>query len=153
MLNLYRYKVKRVWQLLLLLLLSVFFFSCGVLKKIRNRTETIVITKIDTIIKVKIDTIQKIVKVAIHDTAFLENTTSVARSYYDTVLNKLVLSLKGKVFDLPVTAGKITITKADIKSVDRKPNYLGWSFGILIALGFLLTMYLFYKIFKKLKLL
>jgi histone H3/H4 len=117
-----------------------------VLKKMRNRTETIVITKIDTVIKVKIDTVPKIVRVAIHDTASLENTTSVARSYYDTVLNKLVLSLKGKVFDLPVTAGKITITKADIKSVDRKPNYLGWSFGIFLVI---LLIYLIYVIKTK----
>jgi hypothetical protein len=77
-------------------------------------------------------------EVFLHDTAYLSNTTSVARSYYDTVTRKIVLQLTGKTFSVPLTIYKHTVQKSDVKEmIGRKAGftlYLSiFFFGILIA--------------------
>lgn len=145
--------MKCLLLLLLSLFLCLFLSSCGVLKKLRNKSEVTVITKIDTVIIIKKDTVPKIVKVTLHDTAFVENTVASAKSYFDTTLQKIVLSLKGKVFIVPVKESKITITKADIKTVDRKPNYIGWSSLFFLSIVILYLIIMIYRLLKKYKIL
>jgi predicted component of type VI protein secretion system len=145
--------MKKLCQLLLVLLLSVLFSSCGVLKKLKSRVEIRTEIKTDTVILIKTDTVQRIVKVHITDTAFVENTNSFAKSFYDTTLQKIVLSLKGKIFSVPVQISKITEIKKEDLKIDRKPNYLGWTAGILFMIVLLYLIYLILTIGKKIHLL
>jgi len=113
---------------LLLLFLLLVVSSCSSLKKVK--TVTIETIKIDTIVKIKIDTITITKTSSITDTIKIENTTSVARSYYNPVSNRIVLELTGKVFDVPVQMLKETKTKT--KTVERKSNvfWIGYFVGV-----------------------
>lgn len=97
------------------LLLLLFFSSCGILKR-RTITVTETITKIDTIIKVVYDTAIVIREAKITDTVIIENKTVIARSYYNPVKNKIVMEVKGKIFDVPIQISQHRIeTKKDFQ--------------------------------------
>ena len=144
------------WIYLLSLCLFMFFASgCCIFRK-STKTVTVTETKIriDTVIKVIKDTVTKIVEVPLTDTAQLENETSIARSYYDIKLQKLVLSLKGKIFDVPVVMDQIIKTKE--KNIESKPS-VKLSYLIITIIGFAFIIILFGLIYnlilKKLKIL
>jgi hypothetical protein len=110
---------------ILIVILSITLFSCCTFKKVQTKIITDTIIKIDTIIKVQRDTITLIKSVRIVDTAYLENTTSIARSYYSTKQQKVVLELKGKAFDVPITVYKhTTVTNETKEKVPVKSNWL-----------------------------
>jgi hypothetical protein len=130
-------KWKKVLNLLFLVLLSVFFFGCFGTKKTKTITVTETKIKIDTIIKIQNDTIIKYQTVTIHDTAILENNTSIARSYFSQSKQRIVLELKGKSFDVPVSIYKSVKQVAKEKETVREPlikdKYIWWFFIIVIA--------------------
>lgn len=132
----------------ILILFLIFLLSgCGLLKNVtRTKDKTITKTEIfvDTVISVYYDTIPIYDTVPIYDTAFLENKTSQAKSYFDIGMNKIVLELKNKPFDVPIKLHKKE-TKTEIKKeTESKPNYLAL---IIIGILFCILLVLF-KIFK-----
>jgi hypothetical protein len=105
-------KTLNLFLVVCLLLLS---YGCFGSRKIQTRTITETVIRIDTIIKIQNDTILKTQVVTIHDTAILESQTSVARSYFSTQKQKIVLELKGKPFDVPVTIYKSVKQEQQVK--------------------------------------
>jgi len=114
-------------KLLLVVLLPVFFFGCFGMKKIKTVTVTETVIRIDTIIKIQTDTILKIQTVTLHDTAILENNTAIARSYFSTSKQRIVLELKGKTFDVPITVYKsvkqVEVQKEKVKEQNKIGKY------------------------------
>jgi len=135
------------WKIFCYLPLLFIFFSCGLpsccsTKKIQTRTITETKIKIDTIIKIKNDTILKIQTVTLHDTAILENKTMVARSYFSTQKQRIVLELKGKNFDVPVTIYKY------VKQVEEKKEKIKEPLIKIQFIVWLLILVLVYFIWK-----
>lgn len=130
----------------LLILLIIFTCSCSVTKKSRIRTETITITKIDTIIHIAYDTVTTYNSATVTDTVTIENKVARAKSFVDVTTGKIVISLQGKIFDVPVKASVIERKKEDIKSVEKKFKWYLWFFS-----GFFLYWICFfvYKFIKK----
>lgn len=124
----------------LLILLIIFTCSCSVTKKSRIRTETITVTKIDTIIHIAYDTVTTYNSATVTDTATIENKVARAKSFVDATTGKIVISLQGKIFDVPVKASVIERKKEDIKNVEKKSKFLCW-----IIAGFLIGIILFKK--------
>ena len=76
--------------------------------------------------------------VTLHDTAILENKTSIARSYFSTQKQRIVLELKGKSYDLPVTVYKYVKQEQQVKEkIPTKgkwyDRYIIWFFVIVIG--------------------
>lgn len=119
------------------LLLSV--CSCGIIrKKTVTKTETII--QVDTIIKVKFDTVRIIKEAFLTDTVLIENKTSIARSYFNPISRKIVLELKGKIFDVPVT---IDVHKVETKKeVETKQKFPFIYIFLLILIPLCLFIYL-----------
>ena len=132
----------------LLLLSSFGVASCGSIKKMQLTSKTETIIKIDTLIKIKTDTITIYQRVPIYDTAYIESKTSKAKSYYDSHSQKIVLSLTGKVFDVPVTVSEIR--KQNIKETDKTvtPVNRHWGFWFFITIITIVILYMLYKHFK-----
>jgi hypothetical protein len=133
---------KYLFFAVVLLLLSC--SGCCTLR--RSRTITTTITKIDTVIIVKRDTVPLVTYVPVHDTAYLENSTATARSYYDTTLKKIALVLTGKVFSVPVVMTKTETVKE--KVTERKTS-LKFYIGVGLLLWFITICILIYQRFKK----
>jgi len=125
--------MKRYFGLLqgFIFFLALSLSSCGFTRKIVIREMTV--TKIDTIIKVSYDTVPIIREVPVYDTVTIENKVAVARSYINPVTGKLVLSLTGKVFDVPVRAEVINMRE---KTEPVKKN--NWK-QILLLVGISLS--------------
>lgn len=83
-------------------------------------TETITVIKVDTIVRVVRDTVLKTVSVTLHDTAFIDNELSSARSYYDIKTQKIKLELKNKPFNVPVQLQKTQYVKQ--KEIIKEPD-------------------------------
>jgi hypothetical protein len=132
--------MKCFLKLFFISLLLLLFGCCG-LKK--TKTETIIITKVDTIIRVVKDTVLKTVSVPFYDTAIIENTTSIARSFYNVKTEKIELQLKGKPFDIPVQLQKISYVKQIVK---EKTGIAGMFWYLII---FLITFFITIIIIKK----
>lgn len=127
-------------KLFVLLILSLFLFSCSSMKKSRTITKTETIIKIDTIVKIRIDTVIKYAEAPLADTVYIENKVAEAKSYIDPVKKKIVLELKGKTFDVPIVIDKKIIeTKKEIVK-KRKSSY--WLSIICFGIGFCLGYYL-----------
>ena len=135
----------RKWNINLLsvALLSAFLFGCFGQRKIQTRTITTTVIRIDTIIKIQNDTILKMQTVTLRDTAILENQTSIARSYFSTQKQKIVLELKGKSFDVPITVYKSVVKDAQVK--ESLPTTKKWFDKYLIAFFILIIVYLIWK--------
>jgi hypothetical protein len=95
--------------------LLIFLFGCCSFKKQRTHIITDTVIHIDTVIQVQKDYDTIIQKVRITDTAYIENSTAMARSYYSTKQQRIVLELSGKMFNVPVTVFKHTLVQSDIK--------------------------------------
>lgn len=133
-------------QLYALLVLSLLLSSCGILRR-KTITTTETITRLDTVIIIRRDTITKEIRGEIHDTLRLENIMSVAKTYYDTTNKKMVLSLRGKTFAVPLSIYKKEVTTESIKETKR-PNRLFWFITVwLIVVTFILLIWK--KIFGK----
>jgi hypothetical protein len=139
------------FRLLLLLSVLVFFLSCSALKKTRSKTETRIQYKIDTVLHINFDNIPVVSRGTISDTLRAENKTAFAKTYYDFSLQKIILTLKGKPFDVPVKANVIKTVEEKTLNVQRKPNYFGWSFGILFLIVIFYIVYQLNKLTKILK--
>lgn len=122
------------------LLLLLFFSSCGILRR-RTITVTETITKIDTIIKVVYDTAIVIKEAKITDTVIIENKTVIARSYYNPVKNKIVMEVKGKIFDVPV---QITQHRIETKKDFQPKN--NWYLIIIAEVLIILFLMLLIKL-------
>lgn len=125
------------------------FFGCASWKKTRTQTQTVTTTviRIDTIIKIKTDTILKVQEVMLHDTAIVENEHAVARTYYSTTKQRIVLELKGKNFNVPVTIYKKVEQVKNEKSkevVVKKKNF----FWYILAGLIIVIIYNRKKLFK-----
>lgn len=134
---------KILWSLSLVVLLFAFFYGCSGMKKIQTRTITETVIRLDTIIKIQNDTILKIQYITLHDTAILENNTSIARAYFSTAKQRIVLELKGKSFDVPVTVYKSV--KKDTQVNENIPTTKKWFDKYLIAFFILIIVYLIWK--------
>jgi len=137
-----------------LLLSFLFCFgSCGSLKKMRTISETVTITKIDTVIKYIPDTVPIIKEKFIYDTVTIETPETIARSYIDIVHKKIILSVTGKIIDIPVQAEKIQSTI--IKEYKPEKPFKNFVIYFIVLISFLCgviltTSYLLKKfIFKK----
>lgn len=128
-----------------LVLLIVFTCSCSISKKSRIQTETVTVTKIDTIIPVAYDTITIYKTATITDTVTIENKVARAKSFVDAATGKLVISLQGKVFDVPVKASVIERKKQDIKNIEKKSKSLCWFITGFLSGIMLLIILLFIK--------
>lgn len=130
--------MKKIWfPGLLLVLLWPFLFGCCASKKLRTEIKEVTITKIDTVIKIKTDTVTKIKEVFYIDTAKIENDYSIAKSYLDTVHKKLVLTLTGKNFSVPIKIDQIK--ESNIKKSETEKKILpGTIFFIVIVISFIL---------------
>lgn len=127
-------------KVIYIIFISIILFGCASIKKTRTQIITETVIRVDTIIKIKTDTVKLINSVKITDTAFLENTTSIARSYYSTKQQRVVLELKGKIFDVPVTVYKHTLINSNIKQkevVKESSRY----FWILLIILFLFALW------------
>ena len=143
--------MKKSWLPgLLLVLLLPGLFGCCATKKLKTEITTVTITKIDTVIQIKTDTVTKIKEVIYTDTAVIESDYGVARSYLDTVHRKIILSLTGKNFAVPVKIDQIRET--NIKKSEKQKMIpgtmilliIGISFvcGVLLTAAFLLKKYI-----------
>ena len=122
------------------------FCGCGIFHKTRTETRTETLINVDTIIKVVRDTFKLINTVYLHDTAYLENSIAEARSYYDVRKQKIVLELKGKPFEVPITIYKRTIENKKEVVITRKS---GLTKPILIGLMILVIIAGCYLLYKK----
>jgi hypothetical protein len=137
------------WIILLLVFsLLVLFSSCCGLKKIKTTTVTETIYQVDTVIKVVRDTVTKVVYGDTVDTLYIENEVASARTYYNVQKQKVVLELKGKVFDVPVTMNKVV--RENKKTVDIKRNVSTITYVIGCTI-FLFILFIVAKILDYLK--
>lgn len=129
-----KWKMSYLYISLLLASFLLFgFFSCGTMRKTKTIIVTETLIKIDTVIKFVPDTITKIQYVRITDTAIIETPQAIARSYYSTTKQRIVLELNNKKFDVPVTIYKKVIATENKKEVVRSNNK--WTFLIFGVLG------------------
>lgn len=134
------------------MLIVLILVSCSSAKKFKTNIETITVTKIDTVIKFIPDTFLITKLVPIYDTAFIENESAIAKSYFDTIAHKIVLTLKGKVIDVPVVIDQIITTKENKTSVERKPIFTNYLLAFIIGALFVLIAVVIALIKIKLKL-
>ena len=128
---------KEKWKILFLLfLLPVFLSGCCVGKKSKTTTTTLTIYKVDTIVKVKIDTVFKYAEAPLTDTVFIENTVAEARSYYNPTTNKIVLQLRGKVFDVPIKIDAVKKQVVKQKTVEKKIPFVFYILAVFILFVF-----------------
>jgi len=132
-------------KLAVLLLLLLFFSSCGVARRTKTITETKTVIQIDTLITVRIDTVTIKAVTSSVDTVYLENKVAAARSYINKVTGKLTLELKGKPHDVPVKINQTTVEKKK-EIVTEIPilKIIFWLFMFLILL--ILIAFILYKI-------
>jgi hypothetical protein len=136
-----------VLWLSLLLLFGV--YSCGSMRRIQTRNTIETITKIDTVIKVKVDTMIKKVTVYFHDSARIENHYSIARSYYDTTKQKIVLTLQAKPFSIPVLVNQRKTEVQETKETDRKQFIIGYIMFLIILIFIIAALvYILIKLLK-----
>jgi hypothetical protein len=136
--------MKWITQLLLLSLLLL--SSCCSTKKTKTITETVTTYKVDTVVKIKYDTVYKHTEAYLTDTLYIENTVAEARSYFNPIKNKIVLELRGKVFDVPI---RVDVTKQQTtkqKTVEKK---IPFTFYIFCFCGGMLFSYFIYLKTKK----
>jgi hypothetical protein len=140
--------MRKLWILNLsfVVLFSVFFFGCSAMKKTKTVTVTETLIKIDTVIKIKTDTILKVQYVTLHDTAIIENKTSIAKSYFSTSKQRIVLELKGKSFDVPITVFKkvIEVEKKNESIPIKEKLSFGSKFLVGIFSIMLITIIIFF---------
>ena len=117
-----------------LFLLSVLVLGCFGSKKVQIRTVTETVIKIDTIIQIQTDTVTLIKSVRFTDTAYLENPTALAKSYYSTQKQRIVLELKGKTFDVPVTIYKKVQQITDNKTNEPVKKRMRFELYIFVAM-------------------
>lgn len=143
-----KWNLLKYASLFLLTLLLFGLFSCA-RKMIQTKTITETVIRIDTVIKIKNDTVLKKQYITIHDTAILENNTSIARSYFSTAKQKIVLELKGKNYSVPVTVYKAVKKVEDKKEVipTKKMSFIDkFLYGFFIVI----IIYLIWKDRKEL---
>lgn len=143
-------KKQTIWKLVTLypVLLWLLFASvacCGS-KKSRTITETTIITKVDTLIQVVKDTVYKTVSAPLYDTLYIENEVAGARSFYNVKTQRIELSLKGKVFDVPVQLQRTEYIKQ--KQVIRETTLGMWIYLFVVLLIFLFGIVITKKFHK-----
>jgi hypothetical protein len=89
------------------------------------------------------DTIPVIRYVRITDTAYIENNTAIAKSYFSTTRQRIVLELSGKKFDVPVTIFKKVTQERDEKKSEPVKRYTAFDRYFIY---FLLSVILFFLI-------
>jgi hypothetical protein len=126
--------------------------GCGIFKNI-NRTKEKIITVtekfIDTNLVLIYDTVPIFDTVPIYDTAFLEIRTASARSYWNPKMNKIVLELKGKEFDVPIKIHQKEIKTDEVKKVEKNPNEKIIIFIALIFAGMIILLSVILFIIKQ----
>jgi hypothetical protein len=113
------------------------FYGCASWKKVTTRTVTTTVIRIDTIIKIQTDTILKIQSVTLHDTAIVENNSAIARSYFSVSKQRIVLELKGKTFDVPVSVYKKVEqveSKKEKEVIPKKNKFFWYMLGVITIL-------------------
>jgi hypothetical protein len=136
-------RLKKVFGFGFILFLLIFLNSCGLLKNItRTKNKSVAVTEkfIDTNIVLVFDTVPIYDTVLINDTAFLENKTSEARSYWNPKMNKIVLELKGKPFDVNIKLHKKETKTVFTKETKKEPK------TFIVIIGFTLLLIFFYFI-------
>jgi hypothetical protein len=126
-----------------LIIIAILLSSCCVFRKVKTKTVTETIIKVDTVIQVRKDTITLVKTVTLHDTAFLENEVAKAKSYYDSTTHKITLQLTGKPFGVPFTYYKRTIAKEIVK--EKIPEQKSLIVFALFLMGFTLLVLLSIK--------
>jgi hypothetical protein len=137
---------------LLLIITILISASCSTSKKFKTITETITVTKIDTVIKYVPDTTKHIAIVPIQDTAEIETESAIARSYFNVKTQKIELTLKGKIIDVPVVIDQVITTKENKTSVERKPVFSNYLLAVMLGALFVLLAVVIAFIKLKLKL-
>jgi hypothetical protein len=150
--------MKTILRVILLsgVLLSL-LSGCGSIKKSRTKTETITITKIDTVLKIRVDTVYKkttepLSHLLSGDTIKTENKVAEARTYFNTNTNKIVLELRGKIFDVPVTISEKKVVKSDIQQKELERPKMPFINRVALAILSGFTGILIYRIIAKPKL-
>lgn len=139
-------KLKKVFSIVFIISLLIFSNGCGLLRNIsktKDKTRTVTEIFIDTNIVLIFDTVPVYNTVLISDTAFIENKTAIAKSYFNPGLNKIVLELKGKQFTVPVKFHKKETKTETIKQTESKPK------SLLIIAIFVISLLFLILIFKK----
>lgn len=127
---------------LIILCIVLFLLSCRSAKISRTHTVTDTIIKFDTTIIYKNDTVPLIKEVRITDTAIVENSSGIARSYFSVSKQRIVLELQGKPIAVPVSIYKYVHTEADDKNKEVKRSSFWFEFAVgVIIVSF--VMYLF----------
>ena len=124
----------RPYYVWLLSVLLFFCTSCGFIRKTGTTEKIVQKIKIDTLITIRPAFMPVTVHFPIWDTARAENPYSTAVSYIDIVTGRIVLTLTGKLFSVPVQMVKENITDKKDFTNSRKPNVLAWIFAILLVL-------------------
>jgi hypothetical protein len=138
--------LQKLFILFFVVFVSFVICSCGIMKRTKSITVTERVTKIDTIIHYVHDTIPIVKQSTLYDTVTIENKTAIAKEYYNFKTQKIVLSLIGKSFDIPVHANVQTKeTKKDVV-INRKSNI---EFVIFFIAAFLIVAYLLIEKLKK----
>lgn len=123
--------------------------SCSVGKKARTITETVTVIKIDTVIKFVPDTVLKLVSVLIQDTAEIETESAIARSYFNIKTQKIELTLKGKIIDVPVIMNQTIKTKEKKFESERRLPFAFYMYMFIFFITVILLSYIFYKFKSK----
>jgi len=125
------------------------FFVCCSSCSLVNRTKTTTLetkqTVIDTIIHITYDTNTIEKSATVYDTVTIENKVARAKSFVDVKTGKLVLSLQGKIFDVPVKASVIETKQQEIKNIEYRKTKWYLYFITGFVLGIILTILLFIK--------
>jgi hypothetical protein len=142
-------KFSILFILLTFVLLSFSFVGCGIIRK-KTIIKTEKTIQIDTVIQIKTDTITIIDSTALKrflagDTLKAENKESVAKTFFNPSTQKVELTLKGKIFEVPLKINQKIIERK--KEVETKRTYKGFLFFIA---GFVLywICYFAYKLIK-----
>lgn len=118
------------WLFLALLFLP-FYYGCS-LKRTIIRTEY----KIDTVIRVIPDTVYRERVATWTDTVYIENEQSEARAFVDFKGTRIVVQMKGKIFDVPVRTSVIETRE----SVVREPSPRRFGFFRLIGVWLFISL-------------
>ena len=125
------------------------FFVCCSSCSLVNRTKTTTLetkqTVIDTIIHITYDTNTIEKSATVYDTVTIENKVARAKSFVDVKTGKLMLSLQGKIFDVPVKASVIETKQQEIKNIEYRKTKWYLYFITGFVLGIILTILLFIK--------
>ena len=101
---------------------------------------------VDTVLHIQFDRVPLVTQVVITDTAILENKTSIAKSYYSPEQKKIILTLAGKLVDVPVKISKTTTTVSDVKEVIPVKRF---PLRYWLLIGFILLFVYAYLMQKK----